>query len=240
MQKKLVLEQLGFTHKEARVYEALLQLGAASPSDVVKKTGFHRPDVYKALAILVDRDLVFVIPKGKYKHYAAASPEKLESVFKSLEQSFLNQIEDLYVLQEEQKKKPVVSVTEGKDAIRDAYGDMIKSLPKGGTYYRYSSVRNLNREKYIPNYYREIRDKKGLERLVITSQHSKLKHADKLGRSVKAVPPEYDLFEYDIAQIIYGNKVSVIDYNSKSVITINNDKFAEFQKKLFKLLFKKL
>ena len=39
---------------------------------------------------------------------------------------------------------------------------------------------------------------------------------------------------------LYGNKVSFVDYESESVITIDHKKFSEFQKKIFDLLFSQL
>jgi len=107
-------------------------------------------------------------------------------------------------------------------------------------YFRYSSALALNREKFIPKDYRSVRDKKGLERLIITNESTRGLHVKRLGREVKAVPADFDLFEYNISQLIYGNKVSLIDYNTKTAITIENAMIAEFQKKIFKLLFKKL
>lgn len=39
---------------------------------------------------------------------------------------------------------------------------------------------------------------------------------------------------------MYGDKVAFIDYNSETVLLIENPKIAEFQKALFKSLYKRL
>ena len=62
----------------------------------------------------------------------------------------------------------------------------------------------------------------------------------RLERSVKFVPKNYGLFDYDITEILYGDKIAFIDYNTETGLIIENPVIAEFQKKIFKLLYDKL
>ncbi|MEI6553274.1 MAG: helix-turn-helix domain-containing protein [bacterium] len=235
-----ILKNLGLDQNEEKSYVFLLENGASSPTDIEKKTGIHRPIVYKSLESLKNKKLVNVSPKGKRTLYFAESPEKLESMFRELEKTFFSDVEDLHTLYElGQKNKPRVTYSEGKQAIQDSYMDIPNTLEKDAEYYRYMSMENSNREKFLPKGYRVLRDKKGLESMIITNKSSK-KDAIKLGRRVKTLPDSYDLFDYNIGQVIYGDKVAIVDYDSQTVITINHPKFAEFQKKIFKLLFEKI
>jgi len=235
-----ILKNLGLDQNEEKTYVFLLENGASSPTDIEKKTSIHRPIVYKALESLKNKNLVNISPKGKRTLYTAESPEKLESIFRELEKTFFNDVEDLHNLYElGQKNKPKVTYNEGKQAIQDSYMDIPNTLDKDAEYYRYMSIQNSNREKFLPKGYRELRNKKGLESMIITNKSAK-KDKIRLGSRVKVLPDSYDLFEYNIGQVIYGDKVAIVDYDSQSVITINHPKFAEFQKKLFKLLFEKI
>ncbi len=238
--KKSILEKIGFNKKESDIYKALLEMGPSSISDIVRKTGHHRPMVYHTLPMLIEKGVIGVMPKGKYKKYTAESPDKLERLFTNLESEFNLEIQGLYETYESSEKKPIVSYAEGGKAITSVYSDVVHSLKKGDMYFRYSSAMALNRERYVPKDYRRVRDEKGLERWIITNHTSRHLHNKKLGRAVKAVPSDFDLFDYNITQIIYGDKVSIIDFNTKTTITIKNKMIAEFQKKIFKLLFKKL
>lgn len=181
-----------------------------------------------------------MVPKGKYHVYAAQSPKKILGIITSLQQEATEELTSMQEQYDTQGKKPVITYAEGRQAITAAFSDVVHSLKRGEMYYRYSSNKSLDRENFVPKDYRQIRDQKGLERLVITNVPSKNHHTNKLGRIIKAVPPDFDLFEYDITQIIYGDKVSIIDYNTGTAITIQNKVLAEFQKKIFKLLFGKL
>ena len=237
---KTVLEQIGMSREEELIYKALLNKGPLSISDMVRQTKMHRPTIYKSLPNLIELGLVSVVPKGKYKLYIAGSPEKIEKIFNDLEDNFNAEIYDLHETYKMRDKKPIVTYTEGDKAIRSVFSDVVHSLNKNEVYYRYSSALTLSRKKYVPVDYRIIRDRKSLERFIITDESSKKIISRKLGKSVKTVPKDYDLFDLNITQIIYGNKVALIDYNSKTVIVIENEMIAQFQKKIFKLLYSKL
>lgn len=129
----------------------------------------------------------------------------------------------------------------GRDGIRKVYDDIVATLKKGDTFYRYSSSRRpKKRDYYVSKDYSKRRDEKQLERYVITNEGTGKLKKPKFEKSIKTVPKSFDLFEYDITQIIYADKVAFVDYNTETAIIIENPIIAEFQKKIFKLLFQKL
>ncbi|NDE68294.1 hypothetical protein EB052_01670 [bacterium] len=236
------LTSLGLTYNEARVYTCLLEIGPSSPTKIERETHIHRPLVYKALTSLQQRRLVSINPRGKRKNYAPASPDKLIEIFRKIEDGFLSKIEDLHNLYEKpQSPRPIVTYAEGEQAIRDGYMDVIKTLNKGDIYYRYSPGYDLfDRKRFLPKAYKEMRDQKQLERFIIVNDRGDKKHNLPLGKQVKAVPKSFDLFNDRIGFAIYKDKIMIADYESKSAITIKHQKLADFQKKLFKLLYSKL
>jgi sugar-specific transcriptional regulator TrmB len=238
------LKKLGLNERESAVYLALLLHGALGISDIARRTGLYRTDIYRTLAALSGEGLVASSPKGKYKVYAAASPKKLEKRFLDLANRFDDEIATLSALHRTQRAaRPRVTYIEGERGIRGIYDDIATSLPKGAVYYRYSAARvndNEKRARYLSNTYRTLRDQKKLERKVITNMPNKLGKRPRLEREVKVVPPDFDLFEYNVSQVIYGDKVAVIDYNTETAVVIENGTIAKFQEKIFQLLFRKL
>ncbi|MFA6158671.1 MAG: helix-turn-helix domain-containing protein [Candidatus Paceibacterota bacterium] len=234
------LERLGLDAKEATIYTMLAKGGHLSASDIVRKSQLHRPAVYSALQGLVTKGLASIVPKGKQKRYAAESPRKIRELFDSSRAEIEGEIDELEREYVGAGKRPIVTYAEGSEAITRAYLDLVNTLGRGEVYYRYSSSKSLDSKRYLPKSYREIRDTKGLERFVITNEPNKNRMVNRLGRLIKTVPSDYDLFNYDISVLIYGTKVVTVDYNTKTVITVDNPIIAEFQKKVFRLLFKKL
>jgi sugar-specific transcriptional regulator TrmB len=239
-QQKTILEKIGFSGNESALYLALLHAGPSSISEIIRKTGLHRPTAYRVIKSLIEKRMVGVMPKGKWKVYVAESPERLEQIFNNMEDDFNSEIHSLHETYEARGKKPVVTFAEGDSAIKEVYGDVIHSLKKNDVYYRYSSAMSLAREKYIPRDYRPLRDKKGLERFIISDEASRKHIKEKLGKRTKFIPADFDLFDLDVSQIIYGNKVALVDFNSKTTIVIENEMIAEFQKRIFKLLYARL
>ena len=112
------------------------------------------------------------------------------------------------------------------------------SLPVGGIYYRYSSSKkeNKNRFAYIPPEYFELQKSKALERCIISNEKRVASHSANPNRDIVAIPAGFDLFDDNITKIIYGNKVAVIDYESQIGWTIESERFARYEEKIFRLL----
>lgn len=85
-----------------------------------------------------------------------------------------------------------------------------------------------------------MREKKQLERILITNEWLSKYKKSRLDREVVTIPKDFDLFEDNISKVIYGSKVWVVDYNSENAFIIENEKYASFERKVFKLLFKLL
>jgi len=234
-----IFSKIGLSETDAIVYATLVFNGEMLPTEIGKASGLYRPVVYKAIETLGEYKLIRISSRGKRKTYSAESPDRLEALFKEYEQSFFENLEDVYRIHESSTDKPTISVAEGEHAIRDVYNDVINTLDKNEMYYRYSSIKQFKKTTFIPKDYQYKRDKKGLERMVITG-FANQPVRKRLGRTVKTIPKEFDLFEDEINLVIYKDKVSIIDYPSKVTINIKHKKFAEFQKKLFRLLFSKL
>jgi hypothetical protein len=59
-------------------------------------------------------------------------------------------------------------------------------------------------------------------------------------RDLVIIPKKIDEFDDNVFMSIYADKVAYIDFNTESSIIIENKQIADFQKKLFRLLFKSL
>ena len=135
----------------------------------------------------------------------------------------------------------MIKVLEGKKGIGYVFSDVVNSLQKGETFYRYTSEKDLDKvNSYLPKDYRQRRDAKHLERLVISNTVSGKQKKPRLERFIKFIPPEDAQFNQNIIQLIYGNKIAIIDLNKEMSIILQNQLLADFQKTIFKLLYKKL
>ena len=236
-----ILRLVGLTDMEAKVYLCLLEHGPNHVSGIAKRTGVHRPGIYLALPRLVHLGLVTLSPKKKQKWYAAEPPAVLEQLLDTSVAAFKTALPDLQHAYEHSGKKPIVKFFEGVRGIKFVYEDLLRTLKKGDVFYRYSARKEfVEGERYLPPHYREIRDQKQLERFVITSESVRKHKKPRLERSIRVIPASYGVFDFGVTQVIYGNKIAFIDYNTDTAFLIENPQIAQFQVKLFKVLFDQL
>ncbi len=232
------LNKLGLNKYQVAIYLSLIERGAMTVAGIAKASGLYRPVVYKSLPSLENIGLIGIVNKGKQKHYVAQSPEHLrqlvQDINSELEQS-LPELERDFAIQGQQ---PIVKFFYGKKGISLIFRDLVTSLPRESVYYRFTSNKDLEQVvKYLPRGYKETRDRKLLDRFVINNETAAKQEKTKLGREVKTIPEELDAFDYDINQIIYGNKVAFLDFNSDTAILIENKKIADLQRAIFKMLY---
>lgn len=128
-----ILQQLGFSQNEAKVYLALLELGETSAGNLIKKTGLHRNIVYTELDRLAGKQLLMKIRKNRKTYFIPLNPKKLLQDLKAKEARL---IEQLPLLVELYKKRPSeIIVYEGVRAWQDFWTEAVRNYPKGSTNY---------------------------------------------------------------------------------------------------------
>jgi len=83
--KEDILEELGLSKNEVKVYLTLLELGSATSWEISKRIKIHRTNTYDALNRLVKKGLVSYITKKDKKLYEVLDPLQLKNVLKEKE-----------------------------------------------------------------------------------------------------------------------------------------------------------
>jgi sugar-specific transcriptional regulator TrmB len=242
MNKQDILEKLGLSKNESSIYLALIENAGSTISEISMHTSLHRPIIYKTLPSLLEKKLVTKSLNSKTTVYSAEPPNKLEDMFDDLKLDFFEILPDLEDSYAGNNQKPKIRFLEGKDGTKRIFDDVVRSLKKDDVFFRYSSNKAglEKKDKYVPRIYKKMRDNKRLQREVITNNVTFSQKAPKLNRPIKILPDTYGDFEYNVTQIIYGEKVAIIDYNSQTAMVIESKPIAEFHKQIFKTLYSKI
>lgn len=237
-----LLQWIGLSENSAHIYLSLLQNGVSAISDITLQTWLHRVQIYRLLPYLIESGFVFETFKGKRKFYKAAHPEKINEAYSNLFENNKNTIKDLEETYEKSEKKTTILFNKWLKGIQNIYTDIVNSCEKWDVFYRITSERDVEKinNYYIPKDYKEKRDKKWIQRYIIMSDKTAQEKKPKLEREIKIIDSKKENFDDNIIFTIYADKVSFIDFNSETSILIESKEIAEFQKKIFKLLFKKL
>ncbi len=238
----LVFKRLGMSRHAHKVYSAVLKHGPLLATQAISKTGIHRPAAYRAFKELSDARLLIRMKEGKRYYWNAAEPKKIEALFSGVQKEVKNLI-PRHQLHAEEAVTGTLRLFHGPEGIRAIFDDVIEHTPRGETFYRYTSERNVDKvNTYLSKDYRERRDKKKLERLVISNPLSGKQKKPRLERFIKYIQAQdgTSLFEQNVIQIVYGHRLALIDLNTEESMVIENPALAEFQKVIFKQLYKKL
>lgn len=72
-----ILEDVGLTTGEIKLYLALLGLGEATAGPLINKTGLQNSVVHATLPKLLEKGLVSYVKKGHIRHYHATDPQAI-------------------------------------------------------------------------------------------------------------------------------------------------------------------
>ena len=241
-----ILEKLGLSDKEIKVYLSVLAFGGSSVRKIAEHSGINRGTTYDILKHLLDLKLVHYYNEDKKQYFIAEDPEKLKNTLQTkiqeLEETkkqideIIPQLKSIY---DNAESKPVVKYYEGRAAIRIILEDVLHSFGKNSEkeYYVYSSsaIKQYLYEVYPE--FSEERIKEGINVKVISiGPGGETRGLDsRKWMTKKDSAPTYTL--------IYNGKVAMIsvDRNNKPLgIVIEDNNIYQTQKMMFEFIWNKI
>ncbi len=216
-----LLEEIGLTKSEIKVYLALLELGSSTTGPIVDKSGASSSKIYEILEKLIQKGLAsFVITSGT-KYFEAADPHRLLDYMKEKEAKLKQQEEDLNKILPELKLKQTMTkhksetlVFKGMKGAETAFNDILNTLSKGEEMLviGFSDVQEQF-QRFIVKFHKR-RAKSGIKARMIfgESLREMVTELQALpGAKVKLHPPQK------------GNPVGVLIYADKTLFSLSWD-----------------
>jgi sugar-specific transcriptional regulator TrmB len=129
-----ILEDLGLTSTEIKVYITLLESGSSSAGKILEKSKLPNSTLHRDLNSLIEKGLISFIFEGKRKIYQATKPEHF---FKFLEEKKRKFEEILPMLKEKEQKsktEELASIYKGIRGIKEVYSIMIEQKGEYNTF----------------------------------------------------------------------------------------------------------
>ncbi len=120
-----ILEDLGLSKSEIKVYTKLLEIGTSSAKDIIYKSKLQNSVVHRALNSLIEKGLINYILKGKHKVYSATEPEYFFSYIEEKRKQFEAIFPKLKEKQLAQRKETQTSMFKGRRGISEVYHKLI-------------------------------------------------------------------------------------------------------------------
>jgi len=153
---KEILEQLGLSKNEIKVYFALLELDQASATPIVKKANIPNSKVYPILEKLIKKGLVSYVIKNNVKHFQASDPRNLIDLLKQKEEQISQQKKEIekFIPQIEEKRKLAkekqeATIYEGLEGVKAAFNNMLDILKAREEYKVFTLGEELGRKDLI-------------------------------------------------------------------------------------------
>jgi len=242
-----ILEKIGLTHSEIKVFLALIELGNSSVGPITEKAKVASSKSYELLNKLMNKGLVTTYKEGGINYFKAVHPSRLLDYVNEKKQEFekyeskLNKIVPVLELRfKEHMRETEVEVFKGYKGAETIFKQMIKELNKGDEILVIGGgdtpTENIHTKIFFEKIHRE-RSKKGIKLKIIYSE-ARRKTMNKM-----------NLFPYTYARYfpfgtpstinIYAETTILMSMSpSPAAIRIKDKKISESYKKYFEEMWK--
>jgi sugar-specific transcriptional regulator TrmB len=242
-----LLQDIGLTQGETKVYLSLIKLGETKTGALAKEANVSSSKVYKILDRLIVKGLVGHVIKGKIKYFSAMEPKRVLDYIDEKEKELQEKKElvkkMLPALELEQKmsaKKTEAIIYEGFKAISNFYLNILDDLKKGDQYYVIGAAYDPYDQTTRPFFqkYHTLRIKKGIKVNMLANYETKdnLVPATQTNSEVRFLP---NYFVTNMTIVFYKNKAFLFILTKDPVgFLIKNEEVVKSFKTYFDTLWK--
>ncbi len=240
-----ILESIGLSKNEIKIYLALLELELTTTGRIIKKTGIHTSKVYDGLERLADKGLVSHIIIANTKHFKAVDPERILDFLHDKKRNIETQEKSVKeILPALKLKRQLVGddteaeIFQGWKGMETVYQLMTTVLKKGDINYVFGASKGED-EEAVRNFFNKhaLRlAKKGIKQRIIFNESARgniqetIKHPylNQVRHMQHTTPAEIN---------IWADKTMIVILRKKpTVILISDVKVADSFRKYFEFM----
>ncbi len=235
-----ILENLGLTKLEVKIYKMLLNEGSSLAGDISKRTGIHRRNVYDALERLIHKGLVGYIKENNKKKYSITNPEIVYNQVLTRQKEFEKILPEITKKYNAITDKKETLFFKGKQGLKLIFEDQIKvgkEILVNATTAKVSDVLKY----YFPKYQLLRKQHKIKIRMLFDSNY---KNNPREVEGILKLPLCEARFLKDfnkspMSQYIYGDNVALVVWSEDPIaILIRQKEIAQGFKDSFELMWK--
>lgn len=237
-----ILESIGLTKSEVKVYLSLLELGSSSVGKIIYKSKTTSSKIYELLDKLVQKGLVSSVIKKGVKYFEAAPPSRILDYLKEKDSELKNQINninkilpELELKQRLSKEVSEISVYKSMKGIETIFSIILNSLNKNDEYYVFGARSGATEaQRIFLLKYHEKRTAKGIRLKILFSKD--LRNITKPYEEMKSTKVKYttqQLMSPTQTMIVKDKTIIILWKENPMGIIIENKEIAESYKKYF-------
>lgn len=230
-----LLQKLGFSPNESKVYLAALETGAAGAQEIALKAGVKRTTGYSVLTYLVNRGIVGKTKIRGKTRFLAEPPERLLTLVNELERGIKKALPELAAIYNKKDTKPKITFFEGTAAVQKVYDDTLVEKP--AEILEWNTSAYFERSEVDPEYIQK-RVALGIKARRIASRGSqwdlKHKYLDQKELAETLIVSK-EQFDPRIEVNIYNDKVAFLNYAENMSVIIESQAIAEAMRQAYEL-----
>ena len=137
-----LLEEMGLSRNEIKIYLILLKLGLTTTGAIIKQTRIHNSKVYDGLERLAYKGLVTHVVIANTKHFRAVNPERLldfledkKKLVETQERNIKEFLPQLKAMQDLGIEETQAEIFQGWKGMETIFNEGIKAMGKNDIWY---------------------------------------------------------------------------------------------------------
>src|SRR3989338_6133867 len=245
----LDLHKVGLTGGEIKVYNALLELGETTRTELAQKSGISPSKIYDVCNRLVEKGLINSVKKNGIIHFSVASPNRIKDFIEQKEEEIKNEKEilnnmlpDLLLKYNKTKDKTDIEVFYGWEGMKTIYSEISESLSKRDENLIFGASMGRDHKKadqFFSHYYTKVEKKKYNIKIIFNDEVRG--HVERTNYFVKSKIHEVRyLHQNTFTELnVYKNTVLIIMLLEKPIIIrIKNKDACDSFRKFFDTMWK--
>jgi len=198
-----VLERLGYSPNEIKVYLTLNKHGSTKAGKISKLASIDRSSAYNALKLLQEKGLVSYVMIGKVKWFQATGPRRILDYLKEQQEDVQEIIPSLQELHKSAKIEGQVRLFKGLKGIRSIFLDIIRTK-KDNFVFGSEGQFSTRMPEFALQFDRMKRESKIKTQLLIRKGRKEIDSTTTKYRYLPNIP------ESSAVTNIYGDKIAII------------------------------
>src|SRR3989344_433607 len=230
-----ILEDIGLTNAEIKVYLTLLELGTATAGPILEKSGLQNSVVHMTLNKLIERGFVTFVKEGKRNHYQAANPMHIIDFINEKKERFQEILPELLLKQKQAKEKPEIITFRGINGIKELLMELLDAGGKEHHTFGSTAKSLMLGDAWWVSYHKK-RSQRGIKAKLLFNESlaywkAEVKYPKSEVKYTKAG------FEPLTETIIRNNKIGIIIWTKKPIgILIQNQAAAKSYDSFFNMM----
>ncbi len=227
-----VLEHLGFSPNEIKVYLALNDHGSTKAGRIAKIANIDRSSCYETLRHLLRKGLVSHVTIGKIKWFQATGPRMLLDFVKNQEQELQSILPELHARHKSAKVEGQVRLFKGIKGVKAIFLDIIRT-GKNNCVFGSEGQFGQRMPEFVNQFERLKKENNILTKTIIRSSRKEVNTKNSEYRYLEEVEGSPAVTN------IYGNKIAIMVWTDEPEgIVIENPSAAKSYQSYFNVLWK--